>query len=107
MTRKPPRKRFLVMLLTITLWLSAAPNFWVSPTAAQSGIPTQFIAKNTTGTLSARVGSGIGVCGMKEATVQSNVLTVSLSLGWPARLSIFHPLQTLTTRTRKKSGKKR
>ncbi|HKQ09407.1 MAG TPA: DUF4214 domain-containing protein [Blastocatellia bacterium] len=45
MARKPQRKRFLVMLLSITFWLSAASNFWLSPTAAQSGIPTQFIAK--------------------------------------------------------------
>jgi hypothetical protein len=48
----------------------------INPDPSAIGIGANF-SGNITGTLSAQVGSGIGVCGMKNATVQSNVLSVT------------------------------
>lgn len=49
----------------------------VNPDPSATGIGATFTG-NVTGPLSARAGSGIGVCGMRQATVQSNVLSISL-----------------------------
>lgn len=48
----------------------------VNPDPSALGTGATFTG-NVTGSLSARVGSGIGVCGMLNATVQSNVLSIT------------------------------
>jgi hypothetical protein len=48
----------------------------INPDPSALGTGATF-SGNITGSLSAQVGSGIGVCGMLNATVQSNVLTIT------------------------------
>src|SRR5205085_785450 len=68
-----PNSHFDIALAVGTRAFFGNPD--VNPDPSATGLGASFTG-NVTGSLSAQVGSGIGVCGMKNVTVQSNVLTV-------------------------------